>query len=183
MISQCPGCGFHNLHVSRPRYWEERIAGLVGLCHFRCRRCRRRFLRQIVLLPNIRFARCPKCLRQELTDWSERYNYPAGFSSFWVWMGAGEHRCESCRHNFVSFFGRRPEGQPAKPPAPIAAAGEAAYTRRRFPAKVRVVARWRTPELFPWIANLPKWKVRIVWVRKETGAGWAGTDSRVPADS
>jgi DNA-directed RNA polymerase subunit RPC12/RpoP len=205
MIAHCPHCGYRGIRASRPRGWEERLASFVGLCHFRCRRCRRRFPRQVVLLANGRWARCPTCLGQDLTDWSEKYSYPGGLSRLWSRLGGRGHRCEACRLNFVSFYARRAIQAPATtrstsavetgpeqarmPAAPEVSpeGGEWVRARPKFPAGVRLQVRWRALTLIRRVANLPKWRVRVVWKRppKEANAGWAetATPSQVTADS
>jgi hypothetical protein len=179
MVSDCPSCGYTNIRSSKPRSIAERVANIFGMCHFRCYRCGRRFLRQVILLPNLRYARCPKCLRQDLTDWSEKYYYPGGLSNFWIWMGAGEQRCEPCRHNFVSFFARRPEPRVAEPEFTMPEL-QPATSAPMFPAKLRVVARWKTPALFRKVVQLRKWKVRIVFESRTAGVNWPEPKGQSP---
>ena len=97
-----------------------------GVFQLRCKDCDARFNSQIWDPRNAFYARCPRCYRLDLASWSiEYYRAPARWL-LWLKLGAKAHRCEYCRHNFVSFrrckikFAGRtrdPEGmrnQPAK---------------------------------------------------------------------
>jgi hypothetical protein len=48
-------------------------------------------------------------LRQDLSDWAEKYYMPGKFYRMLVHFGAKRHRCSACRVNFVSFFPRKAE--------------------------------------------------------------------------
>ena len=50
-----------------------------------------------------KFARCPKCYRQELSTWSEQYYNPPRWIVFKLRLGATPYRCAACRCNFASF--------------------------------------------------------------------------------
>jgi len=50
-----------------------------------------------------KYARCPKCLRFELSTWSEQYYNPPTSTVFLLRMGATPYRCDACRCNFASF--------------------------------------------------------------------------------
>lgn len=50
-----------------------------------------------------KYARCPKCYRQELTTWSEQYYHPPRWTVFLLRLGATPYRCAACRCNFASF--------------------------------------------------------------------------------
>ncbi len=50
-----------------------------------------------------KYARCPRCYRQELTTWSEQYYHPPSWTKFLLRMGATPYRCAACRCNFASF--------------------------------------------------------------------------------
>jgi hypothetical protein len=50
-----------------------------------------------------KYARCPKCLRFELSTWSEQYYNPPTWTVFLLRMGATPYRCDTCRCNFASF--------------------------------------------------------------------------------
>jgi len=55
------------------------------------------------------YAHCPRCLRQDLSDWAEKYHMPGKFSRMLLYVGGRRHRCSACRVNFVSFFPRKAE--------------------------------------------------------------------------
>src|SRR5580700_8029628 len=50
-----------------------------------------------------KFARCPRCYRQELTTWSVHYYHPPRWTILLLKLGATPYRCASCRCNFASF--------------------------------------------------------------------------------
>ncbi len=99
----CPKCGAKNIRTSRVRTVSERIQSLGGICPFRCRACSHRFSAPVWDLATWRYARCPKCLRIELSTWSEQYYNPPWTTTFLLRIGATPYRCEFCRCNFASF--------------------------------------------------------------------------------
>jgi len=102
-IVVCPQCGSKQLRVSRIRGFRERFRSIVGILPFRCRQCEHRFESAIWSLSTVRYARCPKCLRMELSTWSEQYYNPPRTTILKLRMGATPYRCEFCRCNFASF--------------------------------------------------------------------------------
>jgi len=50
-----------------------------------------------------RYARCPKCYRQQLSTWSEQYYNAPASAIVQLRLGATPYRCAVCRFNFVSF--------------------------------------------------------------------------------
>jgi hypothetical protein len=54
-----------------------------------------------------KYARCPRCYRQELTTWSAVYYHPPASVSLKIQLGAKPYRCAACRCNFASFRARR----------------------------------------------------------------------------
>jgi hypothetical protein len=50
-----------------------------------------------------KYARCPRCYRQELTTWSEHYYHPPRLIVMLLRLGATPYRCAACRCNFASF--------------------------------------------------------------------------------
>jgi hypothetical protein len=99
----CPGCGSKNLRISQVRGFKNRIRGMIGILPFRCRQCERRFDARIWNFSLIRYARCPKCLRMELTTWSQQYYNPPAMTVLKLRLGATPYRCDFCRCNFASF--------------------------------------------------------------------------------
>ena len=61
------------------------------------------------MLPGMSYAKCPRCLRQDLADWEEKYYYPPRWQQALLHVGAKAHRCAVCRVNFVAFGRRRSE--------------------------------------------------------------------------
>ena len=104
---ECANCGSKQIRRARYKSWSERLGGIFGVHPFRCRRCTHRFSVSVWLFGKLRYAKCPRCLRLELTTWSRRY-YKVGFvKSFLIAFGAQKYRCASCRCNFVSFRPRK----------------------------------------------------------------------------
>jgi hypothetical protein len=50
-----------------------------------------------------KYARCPRCYRQELTKWTPHYYSPTRWTRFLLKIGAHARRCPVCRCNFASF--------------------------------------------------------------------------------
>ena len=104
---ECANCGSKQIRRARYANLGERLRGILGIHPFRCRRCTHRFLVSIWLFGKLRYAKCPRCLRLELSTWSRRY-YKVGFAkNFLIVFGAQKYRCPSCRCNFVSFRPRK----------------------------------------------------------------------------
>ncbi len=104
---ECANCGSKQIRRARYANWAERLRGIIGIHPFRCRRCTHRFSVSIWLFGKLRYAKCPRCLRLELTTWSRRY-YKVGLGkNFLIAFGAQKYRCPSCRCNFVSFRPRK----------------------------------------------------------------------------
>lgn len=99
----CPSCGGKNIRTSRVQSLGERVQSLIGICPFRCKACSHRFTAPVWDLNTWRYARCPKCLRAELSTWSEQYYNPPFRTVFLLRIGATPYRCEFCRCNFASF--------------------------------------------------------------------------------
>jgi hypothetical protein len=53
------------------------------------------------------YARCPKCYRQELNTWSEKFYNPGTSVAIQLRLGAKPYRCAACRCNFASFRRRK----------------------------------------------------------------------------
>lgn len=137
MLSACPKCGSRNLRFSNRQSVLDRILSVFGYCAVRCRDCDHRYREGILWLPGMGYARCPRCLREDLCDWEERYYYPPRWQQALLHFGAKAQRCGACRVNFVSFKRRRREFEPSwrrkpaganpeTPPAPPESAKPAA---------------------------------------------------------
>jgi hypothetical protein len=99
----CPECGTRDVRVSQTRGAVERIRQIFGVYPLRCKRCNTRFRGAIWKPTLIRYARCPKCYRMELSTWSEQYYHPPFRTLVLLRLGATPYRCEFCRCNFASF--------------------------------------------------------------------------------
>jgi len=102
-LIQCPKCGSSSLRSSQLRGGAEKFKSFFGLLPFRCKQCSQRFSAPIWSLRFARYARCPKCLRFELSTWSEQFYVPPLSTRLFLRMGATPYRCEFCRCNFASF--------------------------------------------------------------------------------
>ena len=107
MVLACPHCGSRNLRYSHLSGPVERLASLVGLRPIRCRDCRQRFNVRMWSLSNLSYARCPKCLSQALSTWSPSHYHVPLRRGIALFFGGNAFRCDSCRHNFVSFRPRK----------------------------------------------------------------------------
>ena len=86
---------------------RELLLSLGELYAFVCRDCSHRFLARLLHPRDIAFAKCPRCLRMDLTTWDPKH-YHSGFGvELAVFLGGNRWRCEPCRCNFVSWFPRR----------------------------------------------------------------------------
>jgi transcription elongation factor Elf1 len=103
----CPGCGSTHVRNARWPSLLRRLTAITGNFSLRCRDCGLRFEQQLNLLDEMRYAHCPRCGRDDLTAWAEKYLNPGPWSEMLVRFGAKRHRCPSCRLNFVSFRWRR----------------------------------------------------------------------------
>ena len=107
MSLACPSCGSKNLRFSHRQSAWESFLSIFGYCTVRCRDCLHRYREGIVWLPGMGYAKCPRCLREDLADWEEKYAYPPRWQQSLLHIGAKAHRCAVCRLNFVSFLRRR----------------------------------------------------------------------------
>jgi hypothetical protein len=107
MQLNCPTCGTRDVHVSHVHGLGEFLKGLVGLSKLRCRRCNHHWQTSVWANGSWRYARCPRCYRQELTKWTARHYNPPHWTQFLLLIGATPHRCEACRCNFAGFKPRK----------------------------------------------------------------------------
>jgi hypothetical protein len=103
----CPHCGGKNVRFARVRKASERLSSLVGIRPVRCRDCRTRFVSRLWKPSDLIYARCPQCWNMRLSTWSTSHYHVPAARGFLMFFGANPYRCESCRHNFVSFLGRK----------------------------------------------------------------------------
>jgi hypothetical protein len=52
-------------------------------------------------------------MREDLTDWEEKYYYPPRWQQALLNIGAKAHRCAVCRYNFISWRRRLKEFAPS----------------------------------------------------------------------
>ena len=67
----CPKCGSRDARVAHRNGLAEWFRGLIGIYPLRCRRCNTRWRTSTWESAAWKYARCPKCYRQELSTWSE----------------------------------------------------------------------------------------------------------------
>src|SRR5690349_21468883 len=99
----CPKCGTRDVRVSQRQSFSEFFRGWLGITQLRCRRCRHRWETSVWADRAWKYARCPRCYRQELTTWSEQYYSPPKWTRFLLRIGATPYRCAACRCNFAGF--------------------------------------------------------------------------------
>ena len=107
MQLSCPNCGSRDARVSHRTGVGEWLRALVGSTPLRCRRCNTRWETSVWEGGDWKFARCPKCYRQQLTTWSEQYYNPPTWIVVKLRLGATRYRCAACRCNFASFKKRK----------------------------------------------------------------------------
>jgi len=107
MQLSCPKCGTRDVRVSHRRGLIEQFKGLFGIYPLRCRRCKERWSTSTWEAGAWKFARCPKCYRQQLTSWNETFYNPPRKVRILLTLGAKRHRCAACRCNFASFKPRK----------------------------------------------------------------------------
>lgn len=100
---ECEQCGSRNIRRARLCTWKDRLRVLIGVYPFRCFDCQTRFIAGVLLLSKAPYAKCPKCLRTELSAWSRRHYNPGLSANLLIELGARKYRCPACRYNFVSF--------------------------------------------------------------------------------
>jgi len=99
----CPKCGTRDIRVSHSYGIGEQLRGLIGKYPLRCRRCNTRWETSVWEDGGWKYARCPRCYRQELATWSEQYYHAPLWTRILLRLGATPYRCAACRCNFASF--------------------------------------------------------------------------------
>src|SRR5215467_6323624 len=99
----CPKCGNRDVKVSHRQNIAEVLRSMLGIYPLRCRRCQYRWETSAWSGGAWKYARCPRCYRQELTTWSEQYYSAPRWTVIKLRLGATPYRCAVCRCNFVSF--------------------------------------------------------------------------------
>jgi hypothetical protein len=99
----CPRCDTRDIRVSHRYGIKEQLLGLIGKYPLRCRRCNARWETSVWEDGAWKYARCPRCYRQELATWSEQYYSAPLWTRILLRLGATPYRCAACRCNFASF--------------------------------------------------------------------------------
>jgi hypothetical protein len=99
----CDYCGSAHLRRSRRQSKSELLKMAIGTYPFRCLDCSGRFSVNVLLLSRLAFAKCPKCLGLELTNWAHRGYHISLPQKVMLTFGARPYRCAACRYHFVSF--------------------------------------------------------------------------------
>ncbi len=98
----CACCGSANLRLSRRQSKLELLKTWAGIYPFRCLDCNHRFWVNIWLFSKLAYAKCPKCLGRELTNWPARAHHLSTWKKLLMTFGAHRYRCVGCRYNFLS---------------------------------------------------------------------------------
>jgi transcription elongation factor Elf1 len=122
MSVACPQCGSRFVRESRERAGEKMPRFMSPL---RCQHCRTRFIARTFVPSDLKWARCPRCERMDLSSWTGKTYAPRFLMGLKITFGAHRWRCEYCRVNFASFrprkeiftFSRWQKIQAAKSPA------------------------------------------------------------------
>jgi len=109
----CPKCGSATVRRSRRANAGEMMRMTIGIYPFRCISCRDRFWANVWLFRSWRWAKCPRCLNLNLTDWPKRHYRTSMWTQIRTTLGGQKHRCARCRYNFISFLSRFPDYQGA----------------------------------------------------------------------
>jgi hypothetical protein len=133
----CPNCGTRDVRVTHPQGLVQYLKSFVGVSPLRCRRCGNRWETSVWADGSWKYARCPRCYRQELTKWTASYYNPPRWTRFLLRMGASPRRCPACRCNFASFKPQKGvfywRHQMRAEPAPRALSGGTAVLTERTP--------------------------------------------------
>lgn len=106
----CQYCGSINLRRSRRQSLLEIGKMVLGIYPFRCLGCSQRVWVNVWLFSQLPFAKCPKCLGRDLTNWPRSHYRANLWSNLLMTFGAHRYRCPACRYNFLSFRPRQSGG-------------------------------------------------------------------------
>ncbi|MBA3974669.1 MAG: hypothetical protein C0504_10685 [Candidatus Solibacter sp.] len=95
------------MRPARDRGLLESLLALAGFQPARCHHCAHRFLARPFGFAKLRWAKCPRCYRMDLSIWDPKYYHIGGWTSLKFKLGANRWRCEACRCNFASFRPRQ----------------------------------------------------------------------------
>lgn len=103
MKINCPACGSRFVRHSKLQSLGERIATIFGHYQLRCKECQHRFPSKVWHIADLRWSRCPRCYRTDLSTWTEEHYLPRWKIQLMLTIGAKRLRCEYCRLNFAGF--------------------------------------------------------------------------------
>ena len=106
-LSNCPECGSTAVRTAQARGLLEHLLTWFGRFPFRCHDCSARFIDMPISFWDTFYAKCPRCLRMDLTIWDPKYYRTGTRQDLLLWLGGNRWRCEPCRCNFVSVRPRR----------------------------------------------------------------------------
>ncbi|HEY3440110.1 MAG TPA: hypothetical protein VGK29_05140 [Paludibaculum sp.] len=95
------------MRTGKARGLIEHLLTWFGRFPFRCHDCGARFHDVPIGLSAIIYAKCPRCLRMDLTVWDPKYYRTSRWQDLQLALGGHHWRCEPCRCNFVSVRTRR----------------------------------------------------------------------------
>jgi len=88
----CPNCGASTVRRSRRVNSSEMVRMMLGVYPFRCTTCGDRFWANVWLFNSWRWAKCPRCLNLNLTDWPKRHYHVTTWAQILSTLGAKKHR-------------------------------------------------------------------------------------------
>lgn len=106
-LTDCPRCGSSSVRTAQAHGLLERLLTWLGRFPFRCQDCSLRFISWPISLRDSAFAKCPACLRMDLTVWDPKFYRTSKWQDLLLTLGGHRWRCEPCRRNFVSVRPRR----------------------------------------------------------------------------
>ena len=99
----CPSCHSRDVRASTAKSFGEQLGRMFGFIQLRCKSCDERFTSSLWDLHNMFYAKCPRCYRLDLSTWTTHYYHAPTRWVVFMKLGARRHRCEYCRHNFISW--------------------------------------------------------------------------------
>lgn len=141
-----------------PRGVADFAMELCGSYRFRCRTCQYRFRGNPLRLADLLFAKCPKCLSQELKNAQPDHVETGKWTLIRSSLGANRHYCEHCGTVFASFRpvrngklqslpivtrpvtykGEGPEVEGLRPPQPVVQAWNRVLEARPLLVRLRI---------------------------------------------
>ncbi|MCS7024310.1 MAG: hypothetical protein NZV14_05880 [Bryobacteraceae bacterium] len=103
MFVTCPACGSRHVRHSKSLSVWEKLVSVFGRYTLRCKDCHHRFATRVWKFADLRWTRCPRCYRTDLTTWSEEHYVARWRTQILLSFGAKRVRCEACRFNFAAF--------------------------------------------------------------------------------